>query len=295
MFGLGKSLLMTVTLLGVSPLLAAPTPAATPSHPAVSKKSKPAASSTTVVEKKEEPPRFSGFLLAARSHSLYDFKDGKKSEGMEYTLRLVARLWAQYSLKVTGVYSDDLRDQERGGQWQDTVAMLGHKPSPLGSYLLFSPLVGLGLPTSKASQDAGLQASPKLGFVTLINPDKLVPGLTLALNIVASRNIHSYETARSGAVNTAYGLTQNLNAAYEWKSLSFTLDFVHVNNWSYQNAMRDVFQMTQEIGYNVNKSLALALGHTNGGSTLKADGMTSNVEFIDENSSLVYVAGQVNF
>jgi hypothetical protein len=248
---------------------------------------------TAAKPKAEIPPIFSGFLLTSRSTSLYDFQDGSKSDGMDYTFRLAAKLGAtsKYGVKLTAVYSDDLNNPESNDNLKDTNISLGRAPAPVGGYLLMSPSIGVGLPTSKDSRDRQqLQAAGKLGLATLVNPEKLMTGLAIMVNLVGTKNFHSYDTATDGKVNTAYSLLQNANFVYTYKAVSLTLDFVHMNTWSYQDVMRDVFEMTQELGLAFNDNIAVAIGHTNGGSTLKADGVNSNVQVMNENTSMVYAS-----
>ena len=259
---------------------------AAPSAATVNGQSTSAAGTTTTVvaPSPASPPAaastWSGFLLVSRSTSLFDFQDGTKSEGIDYTFRLAAKLSQNYTAKLTAIYSDDLRDKE-DGLFQDTILSLSKNPFPLTSYFLVSPSIGVGLPTSKASQDANLEASPKLGLTTLVNPDKLFPGFRTMLVLLYTKNLHTYETAKNGAVNQSYNIMQDFSFGYDWKDFSFTVDLVHANSWSYQNVMRDMFVATEEIGWDVHKNLGLAIGHTNGGSTLKADGVSSNVELFN--------------
>lgn len=240
---------------------------------------------------------FSGFIQGQRSTSLYDFQDGTRQDSMDYTFRLAAKLGAnsKYTMKLTAIYSDNLNANGES-DWADTAISIGRAPAPVGRYLLMAPAAVLGLPTSKESRDhQQLQATGKVALTTIVNPERLITGLSIVVNLVGARNFHKYDTMTDGKVNTEYQFIQNPTFVYSIGDFSMTADFAHVNTWSYQNTMKDVFQFTQELGYQFNKTFAGALGHTNGGSTLKANGIESNVQLINENTSLVYASMTVSF
>jgi|GEM_PF-2030921 hypothetical protein len=246
------------------------------------------------VAPKEEKPVFSGFVQAARSTSLYDFQDGTRQDGMDYTLRLAANLGDSYNVKLTAIYAQDLNNPT-ANDFKDTNIAFARKPTPLGDYLGVVPMLGVAFATSKASKAQELEYAGKAGLVGLIGIDKLITGTSATLALVGQKNIHKYETSTTGTVNNSYLFVQNLTLGYGYKDVSLTLDFVHVNMWSYQDVMRDVFEMTQELGWAINKTFTVAIGHTNGGSTLKADGISSNVQVMNENSSMVYASTTISF
>ena len=213
---------------------------------------------------------------------------------MDYTLRVQANLGDSYNVKLTAIYIEDINAKENN-DFKDTNIAFARKPTPVGNYLGIVPMLGVAIPTSKASKAQELEYAGKAGLVGLIGIDKAIPGTSAVLALIGQKNIHKYETSTTGNVNQSYLFVQNLTLGYGYKDVSLTLDFVHVNMWSYQDVMRDVFQMTQELGWQINETFAVAVGHTNGGSTLKADGISSNVQIIDENASMVYASTTISF
>lgn len=237
---------------------------------------------------KKEGRIWSGFFNASRSTSLVDFQDGSRRDGADYLLRLNFKLNSDFSVRLQGGYSQDLNYPETN-DFTDTSLSVVRSPMA-GKYIMLGYRGAASIPTSKDSHKRqSLKTSLSTGLLGMINPDRLIPGLDIngALNV--GRNIHEYETALDGRVNTQYSSSQTLGISYSFKyGLSVSAEFLHRNIWSYQNVMRDSFEMSQELGWQMNSFLSVAIGHTNSGSTLKANAMDSNVQILDENTSLLY-------
>ncbi|WP_413568608.1 hypothetical protein ACLWBD_13935 [Bdellovibrio sp. HCB117] len=254
-------------------------------------------SSTTLVQQPKKQGRmWSGFVNASRSTSPYDFEDGTRQDAMDYMMRLNLKFNDKFSMRVQGGYSQDLKYPENN-DFSDTSVSLGRAPMALGKTIMLGYRVATGLPTSKDSHTRqNLIASVSTTVNGMINPDRLISGLDIAGSISAGRNFHQYETALDGRVNTQWTSSQMFSMAYTFTTgISVSAEFLHRNTWSYQNVMRDTFEMTQEIGYEINSTFSIAAGHTNSGSSLKPNGDDSNVQLINENTSLVYASATVVF
>lgn len=253
-------------------------------------------SSLVVQQPKKEGRLWSGYVNVSRSTSLVDFKDGSRRDGMDYSLRFNLKINDKFTARVQGGYSQDLKYPETN-DWSDTSLSISRSPFELGTNFLIGYRVGLTAPTSKDSHTRqNLLTSVSSSLNVIVNPDRLITGLDLSGSISAARNIHQYETALDGRVNTQYSSNQSVSIAYSWESgASLSADFMHRNTWSYQNVMRDSFELSQELGYQFNPTWAVAVGHTNGGSTLRPNGSDSNVQIMDENNSLVYGSMTVIF
>lgn len=256
------------------------------------------ASSTTVTTQapKKETKVFSGLFNISRSTNLYDFQDGSRKDGMDYMFRLGMVLTEDYSASAQGAYSQDLKDSTYNDV-SDISLNVSRKATKLGNYFLLGYRVGAIIPTSKDSHKRqNLITALSTGLNMGVNPERLIQGLSISGSISLGRNIHQYETAIDGRVNSQYTSGQSLSIGYEFNSgVSLSASFVHKNSLSYQNVLRDAFEISQELGYQINPTFAVAIGHSNGGSSLKANGLDSNVELINENSSVVYASGTVLF
>ncbi|UOF01097.1 hypothetical protein [Bdellovibrio reynosensis] len=256
----------------------------------------PALANTSKKEAKAPPSSWSGFVNVSRSTSLYDFQDGTKRDGIDYMGRVSYRISENYSTRAQIGYSQDLIDYEN-----DDVSNLSFNFSraavSVGKYLKGGYLLGLGLPTSRdASKFQSLQASVSGGVTAAINPDLLLTGFSISGSAIFVRNFHQYITRADGPVNTEYAANQSLSFAYNFSSgVYISASFAYVSVFSYQNVMRNSFEISQDIGYQVHDHLSLSVGHTNGGSALKANGTDSNIQILNENDSTVYASATVLF
>lgn len=261
------------------------------------------ANSTTVTaspagaqQPKKAERLWNGLFNVGRSSSLYDFGDGSRRDGMEYMARLNFKMNEIYTLRAQAGYAQDLKYPEYN-DFSDTSLSLLRAPQELGKAFLLGYRVGMNLPTSKDSHvRQNLQTSLSAGLSISVNPDRLIPGLKIAGSLGLGRNFHEFETALDGKVNTQQSATQSVSLSYSFKAgVSVSADFLQRTTWSYQNAMRQAFEMSQELGYQANPTWAFAVGHSNSGSTLKPNGADSNVQVFDDKNSVVYASTTVIF
>ncbi|WP_374029170.1 hypothetical protein [Bdellovibrio bacteriovorus] len=247
-------------------------------------------SSTAVVQQpKKEGRIWSGFFSASRSTNLYDFNDGTRRDGMDYSTRLNVKLGKNYSLRFQGGYSQDLKEPEYD-DFSDISTTLQRSPFDLTKSLMMNYRVAATVPVSKDSRiRTNLITSLSTGVTFIINPDRLISGLDITGGLSVARSFHRYETALNGPVNTQYSSNQSFSVSYSFNSgVYVSADFLHRNTWSYQDVMRDSFDISQEIGYEINPTFTVAAGHSNSGSTLRPNGQDSAVDIVDENNSVVY-------
>ncbi len=236
-------------------------------------------------------PVFSGFVQASRSTSLVDFQDGTHKDGMDYTAYFLWKLSKDYSIGTQAIYSQDINSPE-GSDFADTLIVLSRKPTPLGKTILLGWKVGAVAPTSKDSyKRQNLQGGALTGVTAMVNPDRLIPGLAIAGGVSITKNFHQYDTATNGAVNSAWSSTQRASITYDFAgSFTISAELLHLNALTYQDNIKESYQHIEEFGYQFNKTISAAIGHTNSGSALKANGTDSNYALWDENTSMVYVS-----
>lgn len=251
-----------------------------------------AVTSTTSIQKpKQKGNSWSGFVNISQSRSMIDFQDGTRYDGRSLAARLNYKLNDKFNVRADGNYSQDLNYPERN-DFGNLGLNLSRTPWNEGSTFLLGYRVGLSLPTSKdASVRQSLLTSASGALNISINPARLAPGLGVASSISFGRNFHKFDTALDGRVNTQYSSVQTLSISYSFLSgISLSAENVHRNTWSYQNVMRDAFELSQEISYTFNPNWIGALGHSNSGNTLRANGTDSNIQITDENSSIIYAS-----
>ncbi len=259
------------------------------------------ASSTTVVQDPRHGSIFSGFIQAARSTSLYDFQDGTRHDGMDYLARFNLKLSKDYTVRLDGGYSQDLNNAQSAdptaNDFADTSLSFVRVPVAVGKLVMLGYKVAAIAPTSKASATLqNMQGAASTGLTAMINPDRLIPGLSIVSAISLRRNFHQYDTAMNGSVNTQYSSSQSISVGYDFTSgISISGEFIHKNGLTYQNNIKESFEHTEELGYAINPTFSVAVGHTNAGSALKPNGVDSNVALINENDSMVYGSLTVAF
>jgi len=232
----------------------------------------------------------------ARSTSLVDFQDGTRKDGMDYLTRFNLKLNKDYNLRLDGGYSQDLKNSD-SNDFGDTSLSLVRKPVAVGRTFMMGYSLAAIAPTSKDSHvRQNLQAGTSASLITMINPDRLIPGWAIVSGISFRKNFHQYDTAIDGSVNTAYSSSQSISITYDFPiGITLSGEFAHKNAWTYQNNVKEAFEHTEEVGYAFNKTVSAAVGHTNSGNALKANGQDSNIELVNENTSLIYASTTVAF
>lgn len=265
------------------------------------------------VEKKEASnpePQVGIAMQVSRSTSLYDHDDGSRSDSMDYLVMPQMKLGFG-TLKAKIVYSQNLRENGNtydgtagASDWGDVSVTAAKNPYKwMWSYpymITLTPFVSGVIPASQNSMKRDeLKTAISTGVSFGVIPDGIAPQSdgfwSFAIGVTAGRNIHSYETDINGKILNKYSSNQTVNFSYNYKDFSFGVEFINKSRWTYQGGVRSAFEHSQEIGYNINDNFSLALGHSNGGSSLKANGLDSNLELVNENDSSVYATLGLSF
>lgn len=249
-----------------------------------------------------EKPRASAFGMTAQigyTSALYDQQDGQREKSYDFLLASRYKMNASYGVSavLTGSTDANNRDGSDFGMGQLTLSKTPWSWKMDENFLKawdFTPSLSLSLPVSKDARDnqslivgvkPGISISPN---ASLLGTEKL----KLALEITASRNVHTYETARDGKSNAQYGSAQTLSLGYSvLKKISLQLAASHYNSWTYQGTARELWGHSQEINASLSENLALAVGHQYGNPAVniyRADGSSLNLGLINEQFSYYY-------
>lgn len=255
-------------------------------------------------------PQFSMDLQASRSTSLNDHQDGSRSDSLDYLAVPQIKLGFG-SVKAKIVYSQNLREDGHtydgtaaASDWGDVAVTLAKNPYRwMWSHpymITLTPFMSGVIPTSQNSLKRDeLKTAISAGISFGLIPDGIAPksdgAWSVAIGITAGRNFHAYDTDINGKVLNRYSSNQTLNLSYNYKAFSFGLEFINKSRWTYQDGVRSAFEHSQEVGYNFNDNVSLAIGHSNGGNALKANGIDSNLELVNENDSSVYATLGLSF
>ena len=273
--------------------------------PAMAATNKVVLSADQAVKAKAEKmeSKFSAAIVLVRGSSLYDFQDGSKKDSMDY-LFIPSYKMAIGSVSAKIIYSQDLRNDspEASGLNDGTITFV---KSPIkwewsSPYILtLTPTLTAVVPLSKNSiQRDQLQTAIIAGVSFGIIPDGIAKdnGWSLAIGFTAGRNFHQYQESLDGSVVlNRYSSNQTLNLGYAYKDFNVGIEYVHKSRFTYLNNTKDSFELSQEIGYSINDNLSAAIGHSNTGAGLKADGSEANFNVINENDSTVYAQLGISF
>ncbi|MFZ3230530.1 MAG: hypothetical protein WA160_10030 [Pseudobdellovibrio sp.] len=255
----------------------------------------------------KEEPTFGTSALVSRSTSLVDFKDGTKTDAVDYLLSpFVKTSLGTVTTKLA--YSQNLKESnasaESKSDWADapvTFIATPYKWLWSSPYVItLTPTVTAVVPLSQTSTRRDqLQTTLITGISFGIIPDGIAPkhdgAWNLAIGITAGQAFHAYEENTVGTVLNKYISNQTLNLGYTYKAISLSAEYIHKSRWTYQGSTKEAFELSEELGYSINENFSMALGHTNAGSALKANGSESNIDLVNENSSVVYVAMGLSF
>lgn len=265
------------------------------------------------IEKEEDArePKVGVAIQISRSTSLYDHKDGSRGDSMDYLVAPKMQLGFG-SVQAKIIYSQNLRDDTghtydgtaAASDWGDIAVTFAKNPYKwMWSYpymITLTPFASGVIPASQNSLKRDELKTAISGGVSFgIVPDGVAPqsdGMwSFAIGVTAGRSIHAYETNINGAVLNRYSSNQTLNVSYSYKDFSFGVEFINKSRWTYQGNARSSYEHSEELGYGINDNFSIAIGHSNGGSSLKANGVDSNLELVNENDSTAYATLGISF
>lgn len=261
---------------------------------ATSANTQTATSTTTIpAEAPVQPPSAFHFSLSlSRSTNLVDYQDGSRSDSVDYAFS--PSLKTSFGTLATSVaYSQNLRDQynSTASGWSDIPLIFSFKPKTFvwierNAKVQYSVTAVVPVSQYSVKKDQLQTAlSGKIGF-------SLMPAEGNGFGFVAGfslgKNFHSFEEDINGSVLNQYSSNQSAGISYSYNDWSLSADFVNRTRWTYKNNVKSSFEISEEIGYSISPNFSVAIGHTNAGATLKANGADSNVELYNENTSIVY-------
>ncbi|MNK98452.1 hypothetical protein D3C87_1188140 [compost metagenome] len=143
------------------------------------------------------------------------------------------------------------------------------------------------LPTNRTLQDESTyQGAGAIG--TNIAFDDLFLHSSLSYSVSFTRNVHELQQNYKGSFNIRENVTQGLNHSLPLgRDWSFDTSFVYTYGWTYLDDSRSKFYAGVNLNWNFLKDWTASLGTSNEGNALKPNGSDSNIEFYNDNSSVV--------
>lgn len=238
------------------------------------------------------PQRWSGSLTLGRTNSLYNLKDGSEYSSWDISASASYILNNKLSLGLVVDASEDIKSPEYS-DFSRLSLSLRNNSIYKNRYGKLSLTGSLGLPVSKTQRYSSLISS--LGASTRFGLDSAVlfsEKFSMGLGLSLTRNIHTYETALNGSVNTQYSSVQSLDFGYSFNAQwSASASLIHLNTLSYKGTLKEFYGHSQELSYAATEKISLALGHQLGAPALSvwnAEGSEYNFKLLDDQNSYVY-------
>jgi hypothetical protein len=236
-------------------------------------------------------------LLAEIDQSLnmVSHKDGKDFSTLDFGVYP----WVSYENLVKIKFGiDGTQNQKDSEKSQINSGFIGLSSFPLLSDHTFqlTPSVTASLPVNKNQIDRqSLQWAGSLGLAVSLNEKYLPKNLSTGVSFGFGKYFYNYSTSTAGDVNTDYSLRQVLYGNYtanKWFSLYAEIQHASIIN--FESHTNETFNNKEEFVFYFIKNLSILFGHTNGGSILKADGISNNLAVVNENTSIVYFGLRTN-
>lgn len=238
-------------------------------------------------------------LSVSRSTNLVDYQDGSRGDSIDYSFNPSMKTsFGRFATSVA--YSQNLRDQysSTASDWSDVPLIFSFKPKTFiwlerNAKLQYSITAVVPVSQYSVKKDQLQTAlSGKISFSLMPSDGN---GFGIITGVSLGRSFHSYEEDINGSVLNQYSSNQNAGISYSFNDWSFSADFVNRTRWTYKNSVKSSFEISEEIGYSINPNFSTAIGHTNAGATLKANGADSNIDLYNENTSIVYATLGISY
>ncbi|MEN0059989.1 MAG: hypothetical protein AAGB31_14205 [Bdellovibrio sp.] len=143
------------------------------------------------------------------------------------------------------------------------------------------------LPTNQQLRDetsyqGALRGAASINFANLFLASSFRYGVSY------TRNFHEYDMTASSSFNVRENISQTLAYTLPFTdNLSLQTTFVYTYGWTYLGDTRSKFYVGTDLGYAFTKAFSSYVGISNEGNALKPNGSDSNIEFYNDNSSVI--------
>ncbi|AZZ37636.1 hypothetical protein CIK05_12805 [Bdellovibrio sp. qaytius] len=254
-------------------------------------------STATVVAPVAKPKKIYG-LDASLSYSSNMYAEGQYDKSASTALSFIP------SAKLTDTTTLSLRTnfikEDTGAKnfsMTNTTLRLSHKTAEITPELTWKNRLDGILPTNRESQLTDrLKGAVGVGTSLSYNNKNATLPFTLAGSLSAQRNFHEYDFNADGARNNQYGIIQGLTLDLEFTdSVTLSIAGNYRTAINYDNNSKYAYDTSIDLGYSLTENFGLSAGVSNGGNALKANGIDSNISFVDSKSSELNVAMNFNY
>ena len=173
--------------------------------------------------------------------------------------------------------------QDENTEMSNTRIRFSHATAKLTDQISWSNRFDGFIPTNRKDQLTN-RLITATGIGTSLKYAGDITTATLALGL--RRNYHEFDYSITGEPLNEYSVAQALVLDFNMtEELSLSIEGTYIMARTYQNAERYNFETGISLGYQITKNFSAAVGLSNGGNALKANGVDSNIEFLNEKSS----------
>ncbi len=200
-----------------------------------------------------------------------------------------------YTVSLRTEYGEDLKNRSKS-EINLARLSLGYRAVELQPFWKLAPSVRYAIPVKQADREEGnYNGSLSIASVLSLDSERaLQPDWSLSLGAVLTKNFFVYDTDVSGASTISQSAAMSIDVSKRFGLWSVNL----VGGYSYASTFsgdyKQIFEITEEVSYNLSTQWSALLGHTNSASPFLADGISSNLQIVDETSSRLYVGAAIS-
>lgn len=142
------------------------------------------------------------------------------------------------------------------------------------------------LPTNPVmKEETSYQGAVRLN--TGVSVADLFRGGFLNYRLTLTRNLHEFSQAANGSFNLQYAMTNGMDYTQPLGgAFSLTAVLSYTQAWTYVNDERYNFFFSTDLAYQAADKLTLSFGTANSGSALRPNGRDSNIQFLNDETSI---------
>lgn len=158
---------------------------------------------------------------------------------------------------------------------------------PLTTHSNWKSSAGGVLPTNQEQREqTTFQGAARLS--TGVSVDSLMWQSSFSYTISFNRNFHEYNINATGKFNTRDSIGQSVSYDIPITSkFSFSTSFFYQMAHNYADDLNTRFSADANLNWTPLKDLTLIVGTSNDGNALKPNGRDSNIEFFNDNTSII--------
>ncbi len=240
--------------------------------------------------------RFKGGVAAEYGTTMQPGDAYERSASMSLTFTPSFEFSKDYKLGVKTMLAKDLTSEEQRTVFDNTKLSLIKTAIPLSQVFSFRPAVAVIAPTSSDAKKSWFRGSVGAAGRLLFDLQSIGVPFNGFYNLAYDRNIHDYTTSVDGTPNfrdvVTHVVVLEVPFAGNW---TISATSVLVSAWTYRGTVRNFFELAQDLGYKIDDSFSVYIGHTNAGDAYKANGRTSNMAFFNDQASVLRLGASCDF